>query len=62
MNSRVNSHTDLTIHVYILDHFRHLNFDLSRSRKVSCDGGVGLTIHDFVWVFNSNILPNSAAL
>ncbi len=36
----VNSHTVhmyLTMHVSILDHIRHLNFDLSGSLKVKCE-------------------------
>ena len=54
-----------TMHVIILDHIQHLNFDLSRSLKVKCDGGFGLPIppvYDFLLVFNSNIWPNSAAV
>ena len=30
----------LTMRVSILDHFQHLNFDLSSSVKVKCDGGI----------------------
>ncbi len=50
------------MHVSILDHFRHLNIDLSRSLKVKCESGIGLPIYDFLLVFNNNIRPNSAAL
>ena len=39
------------MHVSILDHIQHLNFDLSRSLKVKCDGGFGLPIYDFLLVF-----------
>ena len=46
----------------ILDHFQHLNFDLSESLKVKCDGGICLPIYDFLLVFNSNIWHNSAPL
>ncbi len=51
----------LTMHVSIID-FRHINFDLSRSLKVKCDGGFGLPTYDFLLVFKSKICPNSAAL
>ncbi len=50
------------MHVSILDHIRHLNFDFSRSLKVKCDGGIGLPIYDFPLMFNYNIWPNSVAL
>ena len=50
------------MHVSILDEFRHLNFDLSRSFKVKCDGGFGLPMYDFLLVFDSVIWPKSAAL
>ncbi len=49
------------MHVSILDHFLHLNFDLSRSLKVKCNG-IGLYIYAFLLMFNSNIWPNSASL
>ena len=44
-----------TMHLSILDHIRHFNFDLPRSLKVKCDGGFGLPIYDFLSVFNSDI-------
>ncbi len=34
------------------------DFDLSRSLKVKCDGAIGLPIHGFLLMFNSNIGPN----
>ncbi len=49
------------MHVSILDHFLHLNFDLSRSLKVKCDG-IGLSVYAFLLMFDSNIWPNSAPL
>ena len=59
LKSRVNSHTvPHYMHALILHHFRHLNFHLSRSLKVKCDGGIGLPIYDFLLVFNSNIWIN----
>ncbi len=61
LKSRVHSHTVLH-HAYILDHFQYLNFDLSRLLKLKCVGGIGFPIYDFLWVFNSNIGPNSAPL
>ncbi len=39
-----------------------LNFDLSRSLNVKCDGGIGLTICGFLLMFKSIIWPNSAAI
>ena len=63
LKSTVNSHTEyLTIHVSILDHFRHLNFDLSKSSRLKYDGSIEL--YDILLFFNSNIhvWPNSAAL
>ena len=64
--SRVKSQTlpHYAMHVSILDHFQHFNFDLSRSLKVKCDG-IGLSIYAFLLMFNSNIIniwPNSAPL
>ncbi len=50
------------MHVSILDQFRHLNFDLIRSLKVKCDGGIGFTIYAFLLIFNSKLWPNSAPL
>ncbi len=50
------------MHVSLLDHFEHLNFDLSRSLKVKCDSVIGLNIYAFLLMFNSNIYPNSALL
>ncbi len=50
------------MHVLSLDHIRHLNFDLSGSLKVKCDDGFGLPVYDFLFMFISNIWPNSAAL
>ena len=50
------------MHVSILDHFRHLNFDLSMSLKVKYGGGIGLPIYDFPLMFNISISPNSVAL
>ena len=35
-----------------------LDFDLSRSLKVKCDGVIGLPIYGFLLMFNSNIGPN----
>ena len=37
-----------------------LDFDLSRSLKVKCDGVIGLTIYSFLLMINSNIGLNSA--
>ena len=50
------------MHVSILDHIRHLNFDLLRSLKVKCDGGIGLTIYDFLLILSANIWHNAALL
>ncbi len=49
------------MHVSTLDHFLHLNFDLSRSFEVKCDG-IGLSIYAFLLMSNSNIWPHSAPL
>ena len=63
LKSRVNSDTvPHYMHVSILDHVRHLSFELSRSLKVKCDGSFGLPKHDFLLVFYSNIWPNTTAL
>ncbi len=35
-----------------------LDFDLSRSLKVKCEGANGLPIYGFLLMFNSNIVPN----
>ncbi len=35
-----------------------LGFDLFRSLMVKCDGASGLTIYDFIFMFNDNICPN----
>ncbi len=51
-----------SMHVSILDHLPHINFDFARSLKVKHDGGNRLPIYDFLLVFNSNIWPNSATL
>ena len=32
--------------------------DLPRSLKVECDGGIEVTIYDFILEFHSNIWPN----
>ncbi len=37
-----------------------LDFDLSRSLKVKCEGAIGLPIYGFLLMFHSNIGPNSA--
>ncbi len=59
----VKSHTvPHHMHVSILDHFQHLNFDLSISLKLNCDGRIWLLIYYFLLVFNSNIWLNSAPL
>ncbi len=50
------------MHVSILNHIQHLNFDLSRPLKVKCDGGIGLPIYDCLLVFNSNIWPHSVSV
>ncbi len=42
--------------------FGDLDFDLSRSLKVKCDGAIGLPIYGFLSMFNSNIWPNMAPL
>ncbi len=39
-----------------------LDFDLSRSLKVKCEGAIGLPIYGFLLMFNSNIGPNRAPL
>ena len=38
----------------ILDHFHHLNFELSRSLTVKCDSVIGLPIYGFLVVSNSD--------
>ncbi len=50
------------MHVSILDHFQHFNFDLSMPLKVKCDGAIGLPIYDLLLVFNGKIWPNSGPL
>ena len=50
------------MHVSILDHIRHLNFDLLWSLKMKCDGGIGLTIYDFLLMLSATIWHNSAPL
>ncbi len=44
----------LTMHVSILEHIRHLNFDLSGSLKVKYYSVTGLSIYGFLSMFNSN--------
>ncbi len=44
----------LTMHVSILDHIRHLNFDLSGSLKVKGDSVTGLPTYSILLMFNSN--------
>ena len=39
-----------------------LEFDLSRSLKVKCNGAIGLPIYGFLLMFNSNIGPKMAPL
>ncbi len=39
-----------------------LDFDLSRLLKVKCKGAIGLPIHGFLLMFNSNIGHNWAPL
>ncbi len=39
-----------------------LEFGLSRSLKVKCDGAIELLIYGFLLMFNSSIGPNSAPL
>ena len=39
-----------------------LEFDLSKSIKAKCDGGIGLPIYDFWVVFNSNNMSISHCL
>ena len=46
----------------MLRNLSDLDFDLSRSLKVKCDGVIGLPIYGFLLMFNSNIWPNSAPL
>ncbi len=41
-----------------LQNLGELDFDLSRSPKVKCDGAFGLPIYGFLLIFNSNIGPN----
>ncbi len=62
LKARVNSHTAPHYACINSDHIQHLNFDLSRSLKVKCDGGFGISIYDLLLLFNSNIWLNSAAL
>ncbi len=42
------------MHVSILDHIRHLNFDLLDSLKVKFDSVTALPIYGFLFMFNSN--------
>ncbi len=46
----------------MLQNLSDLDFDLSRSLKVKCNGAVGLPICDFLLAFNSNTWPHSAPL
>ncbi len=39
-----------------------VDFNLSRSLKVKCDGAIGLPICDLLLVFNCNTWPNYAPL
>ncbi len=39
-----------------------LEYDLSRSLKVKCDGAIGFPIYGFLLMLNSNIGPNYAPL
>ncbi len=49
-----NSHTvPHYAYVSILDHIRHLNFDLSESLKVKCDSAAELHIYGFLLMFNT---------
>ena len=52
LKSWVNCHTVPHYARINLHHFRHFNLDLSRSLKVTCDGGIRLPIYDFLLVFN----------
>ncbi len=45
-----------------LQNIDDLDFDLSRSLKVKCDGAIGLPIYGFLLMVNSNIWPNTALL
>ncbi len=40
-----------------LYNLRDLEFDLSRSLKVKCDGAIGLAIYGFLLMVNSSIGP-----
>ncbi len=55
LKSRVNSHTVPHYACIKFDHIRHLNFDLSRSHKVKCDGGLDTPYMISYIVLNSNI-------
>ncbi len=46
----------------MLQNVSDLEFDLSRSLKVKCEGAIRLTIYGFLLMFNSNIGPNLAPL
>ncbi len=43
-----------------LRNFGDLDFDLSRSLKVKCNGAIELPIYGFLLMVNSNIWPNTA--
>ncbi len=48
--------------IYKASKFGDLEFDLSRSLKVKCEGGIGLPIYGFLLMFNSNRGLNWAPL
>ncbi len=47
---------------YRLQNLGDLDFNLSMSFKVKCDGAIGLPIYGILIMFNSNICPNSGPL
>ena len=52
----------LTYHPSTTQYLNDLDFDLSRSLKVKCDGVIGLLIYGFLLIVNIYLLPNSFPL
>ncbi len=60
-NINIGPNRDLLRHI-CFHNLGDLEFDLSRSLKIKCDGAIGLPTYGFLLMVNSNIWPNSAPL
>ncbi len=59
VNRKICHNSDASRDVRLLN-LNDLDFNLSVSHKVKCDGAIGLPIYDLLLMFNSNICSNSA--